>query len=209
MNVKKIIIVASIVALAGVGGYFGYQWYKKNKKKKEDDGGSGSKESESNSKSSTPSMTINTSAPVVATGKSTSAPAATDKPANVLDFQKYANKQGAKLAEDGAWGPMTEAAWGKYGTAYKNTLKNVAAQSQARFKKGEAVVPIADIPNRAKYRVVDGKYKETGISETIPEGTRLTVVSSFSSGGGVAYMVNIYPYTSAFYVISESNLKLA
>ena len=49
----------------------------------------------------------------------------TNRPNDVLSFQKFANSKGWKpaLKEDGAWGGKTSAAWATWGTDYNKTLK--------------------------------------------------------------------------------------
>jgi predicted negative regulator of RcsB-dependent stress response len=42
MDKKKIIIIASLILIVGVGGYFGYKAYKKSQDKKKGSGDSGS-----------------------------------------------------------------------------------------------------------------------------------------------------------------------
>ena len=68
---KKIIIISSIVIIVGVGSYFGYQWYKKRRENKNVGSDVGSESSSTPTPISTPAssgtMSVSTSAPVIAT----------------------------------------------------------------------------------------------------------------------------------------------
>jgi hypothetical protein len=69
----------------------------------------------------------------------------TDKPSNVLAFQKFANSKGykPKLVEDGIWGAKTSAAWNIWGKEYSKSsiIPGVIPRpiSSNVFKKGDAV----------------------------------------------------------------------
>lgn len=79
-------------------------------------------------------MKIITRYPVLVHGKTINRPKdvsnmdGTSSPANIKQFQNWANKiKYAGLSVDGKWGPKTSAAWDKYGSDFETAAAGLAA----------------------------------------------------------------------------------
>lgn len=221
MNKTKLIIIGSIVVIAGVGGYFGYQWYKKNKKKKEEDKGSGSQDSGSSSSSSSSSST-SVSSP---TSSSTSTSTAFSFPstwttkegdafrqwvrANYPDYAKQIS-----LDASGSLNQYVDTAYKKYGTQYQNALKGQSASKDIRFKVGEKVKTNKSVVV-TPFRIVNNNFSQTGEPNvTLSANTSLNIARNpILVDGKIAYRVNPIGWTgvdeNTFYTIYQDHLKIA
>lgn len=121
---KGLIIGISLIAITGIGLLV---WYLHDKKKKELALKNGAT-SETNTDGSSKNTNSDTSG-VQTTIKSSTNPmqVVSDKPADVLGFQKFANSKGwsPKLKEDGIFGSKTGAAWVSLKSDYNKSATNV------------------------------------------------------------------------------------
>ena len=118
---KRLIIGISLTTILGVAGYFAWQRWGKKPEEDNDDGvviDDSKKETQQD--------------PISDTSRTPSSSSSkTNRPDDILDFQKYANEKGytPKLKEDGLWGPKTSKGWKKWGESYK-TSENSRKDSQ-------------------------------------------------------------------------------
>ena len=119
MNKRKLIIIGSILVIAGVGGYFGYQWWKKNKDKK----GATSYDEETKQDSSTPSLDVKTNAPIIAASKYSFPASWTTTEGNKFrawindKYPDYAKQ--IQLDRTGSLNSYLDKAYKKYGKTYE------------------------------------------------------------------------------------------
>ena len=213
MDKRKLIIIGSIVVIAGVGGYFGYQWYKKNKAKKD---------SESKDKgTTTDTSTTNTTSSSTESTSSYSFPSSwTTKEGNAFrqwvraNYPDYAKQ--IDLDASGSLNAYVDKAYQKYGAQYQNSLKGQSASKDIRFKIGEKVKTNKSVVV-TPYRIVDNDYKRTGApNKTLDAGTSLYIATKpFLLDGKVAYRLNPTtfllgnPDATEYYTIYQEHLQLA
>jgi hypothetical protein len=209
MDKKKIIIISSIVVIAGVGGYFGYQWFKKRKEKKKE---SESKESTENStsggtSSGTSSSSSTTSVSAPATTQTFSFPSTWTKKegdafrqwvnANYPDYAKS-----IQLDVSGGLNAYLDKAYQKYGSTY------TASSKPQFFKVGDIVSVVNDIIDGAKYKKdSNGNWVLTGAKQNISKYDQNKVVQYFTIGSNRYVMIAPVGTTASFIATSESNLK--
>jgi hypothetical protein len=115
---KKILIGGSVVVILGVAGYFAYRYFK-NKKEEE------KKKAEELAAAAAAASAAATASSGTSSGSSSGVSSPLGSSADILAFQKYANSKGAKLTEDGKWGPKSQTAWNTYGAEWqKSTTTN-------------------------------------------------------------------------------------
>jgi hypothetical protein len=121
---KRLIIGISLTTILGVGGYFLYKYLKDNNKLP------GQSEDEGNSNDDSKVVSSVTSTPVIpaVSPNNTSSSSSSDRPGDVLIFQKWANENGytPKLDEDGLWGPKTSSAWKSKKAEYNKSTEEKA-----------------------------------------------------------------------------------
>ena len=121
---KRLIIGISLTTILGVGGYFLHKYLKDNNKlpwKSEDE------EDGDNDSDVKASVTTTPVIPAVSPNN-TSTSSSSDRPGDVLIFQKWANENGytPKLDEDGLWGPKTSSAWKSKKAEYNKSTEEKA-----------------------------------------------------------------------------------
>ena len=207
MNKTKLIIIGSIIVIAGVGGYFGYQWYKKNKKKKEEENtGSGSQDSGSSSSSSSSTSVSSPTSSSTSTSTSFSFPSNwTTKEGNAFRQWVIANhpdyaKQ-ISLDASGSLNEYVDKAYKAYGTTYLNSLKPFY------FKKGDKVKVKNATQNVGKMTKTGSGWKGTGNVMNLSLYDTYTVADYATFSDGNRYVI-IAPVgtTASFIPTSESNL---
>jgi hypothetical protein len=124
---KKVVIVGSVLVIAGVGGYFGYQYLKNQ--------GILGKKDESDTDTNQALLDAinqlgqNSSGGSSGSSSSSSSSSSSDKPDDILKFQQWViNDVGNKtilggggesgFGDDGLWGSKTRKAWNKYKADY-------------------------------------------------------------------------------------------
>lgn len=112
---KKIIIWSSIAVIAGIGGYFLFNYFKKKREE-----GSGSDSGTPTPETPTPSPVVPISNPDVASDRPTSKEDITAFQQYVINVKKDNTILG-KSGADGVWGSKSQSAWDKYGSDYKKS----------------------------------------------------------------------------------------
>jgi hypothetical protein len=216
MNKRKLIIIGSILVIAGVGGYFGYQWLKKRKEKEgasKDDSSS-----ESGSGSSTGSIDVKTTAPVISASKFSFPASWTTNDGNKFrawindNYPDYAKQ--IQLDRTGSLNTYLDTAYQKYGKTYQDSLKSAQTKANALFKSGD-IVKTKNLINTKAYRVTGGVYKST--NETIKataDGLYRIDSNPVSTNLGISYYAS--PLTldlkparpGVYYLLPEAGLKL-
>lgn len=204
MDKRKIIIISSIIVVAGVGGYFGYQWYKNRKKKKEEGGDSQSTDASTGGSSSD---STSTSASAPAPTKTYSFPSTwTTKEGDA--FRQWVNTnypawaKDNQLAVSGKLNDWVDRAYQKYGSIYSASLK------PQFFKVGDIVSVVNDIIDGAKYKKdSNGNWVLTGAKQNISKYDQNKVVQYFMYGSNRYVMIAPVGTTASFVATSESNLR--
>ena len=144
-----------------------------------------------------------------------------DKPANILDFQKFANSKGytPKLKEDGKWGPKTAAAWSSLKNDYNKKssgcpegtypyqgmcrpiLSSGTSVTTTGLKKGDAVY--AKIPDLVFYQ-----YPSNGSSMARLSGFNISksvgIYETASTEGFSKIWVNVNAVTPSGYSVVKA-----
>jgi len=119
---KKFIIAGTLLVIAGVGGYFLYKFLKNKANKKRQE------EEQKRLQQQTPPLGSTGGSTTPSSGGGTTPPS--DRPANIMDFQRFAKKLGVNLGDsgpnkdgvDGDWSSETARAWTKLKKAYNDSL---------------------------------------------------------------------------------------
>jgi len=201
---KNIIIGSVILAFTGIGFFI---WNLHNKKKEQlanDSKGSENNLSEDKPKQTDSNTSVGVSSPTNPVVNIDS------KPKNVLDFQKWANKQhSASLVEDGLWGKNTSSAWTKWGSEYtkmtnlidfseyiKNVNKNPIGKSIYAKLTGGDVFDGATL---------DSVFNKSG-KKTIKDQYLGLVAKYYPTATG--YFVVFKNNTNKFFKIHSSNINI-
>lgn len=121
---KKLLIGGALLVVAGVGGYFLYKFLKGKAEKKRLE----EEQKKLQQQQQTPPLGSTGGSTTPSSGGGTTPPS--DRPANIMDFQRFAKKLGENLGTsgpnkdgvDGVWGSKTAAAWTKLKKAYNDSL---------------------------------------------------------------------------------------
>lgn len=124
MSKKGLLIVGSVLVIGGVAGYF--LWQLKKDKDKESEA-KAKADAEAKAKAESGGTTDGSTGGGTGGGGS----ANTDRPSDILAFQKFANSKGWKpaLVEDGKWGSKTNNAWATWKAEYNKTSSPVGTAS--------------------------------------------------------------------------------
>ena len=142
---KKIMLWSTIVAVIGIGSYYGYQFFKTRKADKDDlvdDEHKADDEDKPNPNSSNPDegSTENLDSP---------ADAPFSSPEQIKAFQKWVwdVKKDKSLAtskvpngQDGMWGKKSAKAWSKYSVEYTKATGVVSSVPDAEFEKAKNIL---------------------------------------------------------------------
>lgn len=198
---KKLLIGGALLVVAGVGGYFLYKFLKGKAEKKR----LKEEQKKLQEQQQTPPATI--------TGGSVTP--SSDRPANIMDFQRFAKSKGANLGTsgpnkdgvDGVWGSKTAAAWVTYKKAYSDYL----AQASKTFANTNDLLAanINGANGKDIYAIVDNPTfnMDNKPASTVKAGSRMGKVVS-AKKGTTGYSVTFKADNGVNYWTTSSGTKV-
>ena len=185
---KKVLIVS--VALLVIGGVVAYLLINKNKEKKA--------KAKADADAKALADASQQGGGTGTSGGGASGGGTSDKPSDILAFQKFANSKGEKLVEDGLWGTNTSKAYSKWKDEYNKTSSPAVDPNKA-YQDAWASARKANSPtfvfNGKAYDTTTGRvYVDPsliGIGDTLYATSKVSgytgagLITQFSWGGSM------------------------